>query len=100
MKRHGKQIDLRPVVPSFRVIAVHIAGNRFLVRRGRVKRVRQYAPGPVEVVSISVLPHGEKNGNGARRGRARPGLKIQRCILGPFVERAQDFRLHGGRQQL
>ena len=63
MQGDTEYVEVGANVPGFRLIEVHVAGQRLGRDRRRRKGVGQYAAGPVEGKSVAVIPWGEQEVN-------------------------------------
>ena len=74
VQRDAEQICVRADVPAFRVIEMHVAGDRFGIRRSGIERVGQDTARPIERIGVAMRASGEKNVDRLRpRGTDRWG---------------------------
>ena len=96
----AEQVRVHPHAPALAGIEMHVARQRFRVRRRGIEGVGQDAARPVERVAVAVCAAREQDGDGARRGRASARREADAGVTRPFAEGPLDFALRRGRIQI
>jgi len=99
MDRDREQVRVCANMPVFIAIEMHISRDRLRVRWRRIKRVGQRAARPVERKSVAVILHRELNGHRSGSRCILACNELDRCVLRPRVQGAQDLLSRLGRVQ-